>query len=584
MKNVLRLLILITLLGASGVMMYVPYVEMKHNAITSLNEKQMLLAKQAAVGIENFFEEQRTMLRHLASQPVFVDFGPAGKDAMRRTYSSLSNYIKAITLYDAKGVILYSYPDESVTGRDISSQPHVQKILKDHKTIVSDVFTSVQGIQAVALSEPVFRDGVFVGVIGFLIDFKHIAKTYIEDIRIGKDGYAWMISRDGTELYCPVPGHTGVNVGHTSAEFPSVITMASDMKKGLKGVTTYSYDRVKDEKTEVITKHAVYYPVELYGNLWSITVATPESEVYSELSSFYRKMMGAVFIFLVSVLLFLVLIANSFNLVRLNKELEKRVDQEMEKRKEQEKMMLQQARFYSMGETMNAIAHQWRQPLNSIGLCIQDIEEAYRMGQMNDKYVTEMVNSAMSILHNLSATIDDFRDFFAHSEKPEEQNVCQVLLSIQNIIMVQYKEVNIKLTIMAAGSPIETHRECRKLHFCGKIYPDLLKQVVLGCLQNSKEAILRRMEKKEITEGAVTLVLTEKDGEYLIEITDNGGGIPKEHLEKIFDPYFTTKDISIGMGLGLYMAKNITEDRLKGSLTIENFGDGTKTLIRFKAL
>lgn len=579
-----RVTILLLAIAVSAVMMYLPYVEVKQKAVESLNEKQRLIAKQAAFGIESFFREQHTLLRHFADHHFSSEFSHSSEESVKKEYGHLSRHIQAVTFYDNQGTILYSYPDpEKVRGRSIAGQPHVIKILTDNKPNVSDVFETVQGYTSVAVSEPVFRNGEFAGVVAFLIDFEYIARTFLEDIKIGESGYAWMISRDGTELYCPVPEHTGRNVSDTSEGHEDLLAMTDKMRQGLTGTSTYRYDKLKASEVECTLKHAVYVPVRLQDNLWSISVASPESEAFSGLSSFYKKMIFSVVIFLIGVSLFAYLLIKGFNLEKVNRELECRMELEMQKRKTQERLMFQQARFYSMGETLNAIAHQWRQPLNSVGLCIQDIEESYRLGEMNDKYLTDIVRTAMKNLKELSGTIDDFRRFFAPREDMDNVNVCGVLFSIQNIIHIQYRELNIDLGFSLNGRQVKSSDDCVGAEYNLVTYPDMLKQVVMSCVQNSKEAISRGIQEGRQSEGFIRVDLSRDADRFIVKITDNGGGVPESQLDRIFDPYYSTKEVSIGMGLGLYMAKNILEEHMCGSIEIENHKDGARVTISLSA-
>ncbi len=103
---------------------------------------------------------------------------------------------------------------------DISFQKHVQKVIQTKQPVLSDVFTAVQGFDAVACHMPVMQDGIYRGSLAVLIPFAHLAKEYLDNIRIGKNGYAWLISREGTELYCPIPGHLGHTVAQTVADSP----------------------------------------------------------------------------------------------------------------------------------------------------------------------------------------------------------------------------------------------------------------------------------------------------------------------------------------------------------------------------
>lgn len=572
MRTGIRIALFLLLLFTFGYILYFPYKQVRVQTVNKLNEKQMLFARQAATAIEFFFREQMTLVRELASDPEIAALSDQGKKAIDRVQINHSDYISGVSRYDRNGIITYSYPNpEKVVGRDISAQPHVKKLLKYRKPNISDVFLSVQGFQTVALSVPVYKDGVFDGAFAFLIDFKYIARTYLEVIRIGDDGYAWMISRDGVELYCPVPGHVGVNISDTSKSFPSVLNLSEKMKRGMSGYGTYSYDMTKDRKTTTITKHAAYAPVRLEDNLWSIAVATPESEIYNELQSFYKKMLIAlVALFGASAIVAYIMIRD-YQLKKLNTELEKRISEEIEKRKKQEKIMLQQARFCSIGETLNAIAHQWRQPLNAVGLCVQDIEDTYKSGRMDEKYLTETVETAMNNLEGLSQVIDNFRTFFTPQERAVMTDLCGLIKSLYVIIHAQLDAENISFSFLTDADETQDR-------FSAVIFPDMLKQVILICLQNSKEAIVKRGVK-----GEISLTLSKENDVFTITITDNGGGIPPEIIDNIFDPYFSTKGINIGTGIGLYTAKGIMEEHFNGSVTLTNHLDGAKAEISFKA-
>ena len=111
----------------------------------------------------------------------------------------------------------------------------MRELLRDHKPVISDVFRAVEGFDAVALHVPVFRGSVFKGSIGILINFESLAKRYLDVIKIGETGYAWVVSRDGTQLYSPIPGFTGKSVFETMKDSPSLMVMVNDMLKGHEG-------------------------------------------------------------------------------------------------------------------------------------------------------------------------------------------------------------------------------------------------------------------------------------------------------------------------------------------------------------
>jgi two-component system cell cycle sensor histidine kinase/response regulator CckA len=276
------------------------YKEAKNVAITMLNEEQMIHAKQAERGIEDFFATWTRNLNTLAKMDEIIENSKVGKHYMKLFYEANQEQIKSITRLDERGVILYNFPSGDSVGTDISDQKHVRELLRDHKPVVSDVFKAVEGFESVALHVPIFRGSVFKGSVGILIDFKGLANRYLDVIKIGKTGYAWVVSRDGTQLYSPIPGFTGKSVFENIKGFPQLIVMVEDMLKGHEGVGTFIFDRIGDRNVGQIRKYAVYRPVQIGNTFWSIVVNSAEEDVLSGLISFRNKLIfviGAIFIF-----------------------------------------------------------------------------------------------------------------------------------------------------------------------------------------------------------------------------------------------------------------------------------------------
>jgi PAS domain S-box-containing protein len=269
------------------------YTGVKEKTIADLNSRQLIHARQAGRGIEYFFSDLITFLTKVSESGHVVSLDDQGRKELDFALNINRKEIKAITRVDETGRILYTLPyDGTAIGRDISYQKHIREIMKTRKPVVSDVFTAVQSYNAVALHVPVFKGNEYRGTLGVLIDFQAISKKFIEDIRIGETGYAWMTGRDGIELYCPVPGHTGKSVFENRKDFPSIISMAKEMVKGSQGVTTYTFDQIRDRKTEIVRKHAVYMPVKIGDNFWTIVVASSEDEVLASLESLRNKLIA----------------------------------------------------------------------------------------------------------------------------------------------------------------------------------------------------------------------------------------------------------------------------------------------------
>jgi len=245
-------------------------------------------------------------------------------------------------------------------------------------------------------------------------------------------------------------------------------------------------------------------------------------------------------------------------LLELNASLEKRVREEVEKNRETEHIMFQQGRLASMGEMLSNIAHQWRQPLNNIGLLVQDLQDSYELGEFDKDYLYKNVEQCMHIINHMSNTIDDFRDFF----KPDKENLTfsaddQIRHSLK-LIMASLENKNIK---------VRTDLNAEKL-ISG--IPGEYAQALINIITNAKDALVAA----KIKAPFILIRSGNKDGFVTVEVEDNGGGIDSAIAEKIFEPYFTTKEEGQGTGIGLYFSKTIIEKNMKGSLTFYNTDNG----------
>ena len=275
------------------------YHQAKLEAIKSKNNEQLLAARQAARGIEDIFNSWRRILIAMSDSGHVINMDDVGKQEVDLLYSANKDWIRAITRVDAEGKIAYSFPyNRNTIGRDISQQDHIREIMRTHQPVVSNVFSTVQGYDAVAIHVPVFGGGTYQGSIGIVVNFHALAKRYLEDIKIGNTGYAWVVSRDGTELYCPVPGHTGNSVFKNCKDFPSILVMARDMLKGRQDLATYTYNMIRGNRSETVRKYAVYMPINLGNTFWSIVVASSEDEITASLKGFRNKLL-AVMAFLI---------------------------------------------------------------------------------------------------------------------------------------------------------------------------------------------------------------------------------------------------------------------------------------------
>ncbi|MDD5169450.1 MAG: response regulator [Syntrophales bacterium] len=290
--------ILAIFIAVGCVLLYLTYKTVRKEMIENLNAQQMIHAKQAVRGIETFFGELVAGLEDMAKNEHIVTLDKTGKIRMREFYSSHAGKTGIITRIDSRGRILYSEPyDPKVIGLSVTQVKDFEEVRRTGRITVSDVFTSLRGFKTIMVHAPVFKRGAFDGTISILFPADFIAKRYVEDIHIGPDGYAWIISKSGIELSCPVPGHVGNSVFDNCRDFPDILAIAGKMTLGEQGVATYEFDRVRGDVVSRITKQAVFMPIHLGNTLWSIVVATPEDEVLGALHGFRnRLMLIAVFI------------------------------------------------------------------------------------------------------------------------------------------------------------------------------------------------------------------------------------------------------------------------------------------------
>ncbi len=273
------------------VTLYAVYTNIKEQMIQDMNIRQTIHAQQAVAGIEDYMKSTINTLNFLSRFPEIIELNAAGRQVMMNYQHLSPDEIKGVTRIDAHGKIIYTVPNIESIGKDISDQEHIRLSMKTHKIVISDVFMAVQGFRTVAVHVPIFKNGTYNGTLAFLLSFDKIAQKYIENIHIGESGYAWVVSEKGIEISSPVTEHVGKSVYDLYKDFPEIISMADEMLKGKQGVTTYHYNRIRNQIAENVLRHAVFMPIPLDNTFWSIVVDTPEDEVIASLAGVRIKLL-----------------------------------------------------------------------------------------------------------------------------------------------------------------------------------------------------------------------------------------------------------------------------------------------------
>ncbi|WP_373001876.1 ATP-binding protein [Sulfurimonas sp.] len=243
--------------------------------------------------------------------------------------------------------------------------------------------------------------------------------------------------------------------------------------------------------------------------------------------------------------------------VRVKKEVEAKLHA-------QYKMLEQQSKMASMGEMLDAVAHQWKQPLNAISMHLDLMKEDFDEGIVDRAYIDEMQKATHSQITHMTTTLSEFRNFFRPNRDIVEFNLLTVINSVLLLTKDEFlrNNINIELDVDAKISIKGNENE--------------FKHLILNIINNSKDAFNER----EVKNRSIFIRATQSKNAVNMEIEDSAGGIPKNVIERVFESNFTTKSVGKGTGIGLYMSSQIVE-KMGGRLSVRNINDGACFYISF---
>ncbi len=245
------------------------------------------------------------------------------------------------------------------------------------------------------------------------------------------------------------------------------------------------------------------------------------------------------------------------------KELEEKVKSEVDKNIAKDRLLVQQNKLAAMGEMIGAIAHQWRQPLNNISLILHFVRDNFDNKKLNKEMISDYLDKGKKQIEYMSHTIDDFRNFYKPSKKKAKFDIKKALCSTIEIMDAKPKQNDIHVEVVVEDFVLDS-------------FENEFKQAVLNIISNAKDAISCKKEKNKEFEGIIYLIGKRNKNSYEITISNNGGEIEKDIIDRIFEPYFTTKFEKQGTGIGLYMTKMIIENSMLGSIKVQNIIDGAE--------
>lgn len=230
-----------------------------------------------------------------------------------------------------------------------------------------------------------------------------------------------------------------------------------------------------------------------------------------------------------------------------------RLENEFELRIEHERTLAQQAKHAAMGEMIDAVAHQWKQPLNAISMLTDILVSEYQDGDVDEAYLEEYRITMWKQLDHLLNTLDEFRSFFRPNKEKAFFNISKAIDSVLLLIHDEFMGKAISLKVDGDES-IELYG-----------IENEFKHIVLNLLNNAKDAFIEN----EITSRTIQIFFYRKAGDIIMEISDNAGGIPDSVIDDIFKANVTTKAEGKGTGIGLYMSAQIAE-KMEATLLVNN--------------
>ena len=306
----------------------------------------------------------------------------------------------------------------------------------------------------------------------------------------------------------------------------------------------------------IMKKNGIKYYFDLIVNYTSAIDKQNNAEVIVTLNDITKEIKSQIKLKSLNDNLGLIVENKTKELQELNDNLEQKVIIEANKVREKDKQMIQQARFAALGEMIGNIAHQWRQPLSAINTTASGMQLQMQLDLTNEEEITDSYSKIMGYVEFLTQTIEDFRGFFKEDKEKIDFNIIDIINKSLTITNAAYKDNDIKVIKYFDNAP--------DLISFGM--PSELSQVLLNVLNNAKDATVSNNIKNKFVHISTKI----EKKQNIIYIQDNAGGIPADVIDKIFDPYFTTKHQSQGTGIGLYMSKDIIEKHMDGKISVKN--------------
>ncbi len=397
---------------------------------------------------------------------------------------------------------------------------------------------------------------------------KKIALNRIEAMKYDENEYIFIIDYKGDFLVHPnnnLAEKNQINLKNTK-DTPLTKKIINQAKEGEGFITYKTLKEINDPKSDKISFVKGYTPWGWaigYGFYPNNILPRVEKEINNQKkrhNSFIKKII--LVNVLLTVLLSIVLIIFSDNIKKIFFKYKRIIEKKEIKNRKKDQIIYHQSKMATIGELLNIISHQWRQPLSQINSLTLDTYLEQKQGSLNEDILKKNMSNIEDITKYLSQTIDDFGNYFIQ-EKDKKPFLCNnALNSSLKILAPTLKNIDIQMVLSSQN------------RITGFI--TLFQQVILTIITNSLDAF----NINNIKNPGITIKSYDKENYTYLEISDNAGGIKEENINKIFDLYYSTKIKHSPSGLGLYIAKKIIENTMKGYIRAQNIPNGVKFTIK----
>lgn len=422
-------------------------------------------------------------------------------------------------------------------GYKVSERPWYKETIKQNKITITNPYIDV-GLKTLVVSicTPLKEKDNIKGVLCGIVELNRI-KNEILNIPLPFKGESFLIDENQHIIL-----HKNSN--KLLKHFPCEL-LAPDKVK------------LKNHSTDKYIYYYNYLPIPK----WYIIAKLNKHEFYKNIN---KQFLINLFIYLISIMLF-ILITRYFG--KKEEEANKKYELQKKLKKEQDTILFQQSKMTELGETIGAISHQWKQPLNSLSILLGNLLQFKKMGKLNDEIFEQNINQALNNTYYLSDTINTFRNFYAISHQKQEFELKKVIEETILILEPYFKNLPIKIEIEEKQKNIK----CYNLK-------NEFQQIITSLILNSRYFLL---EDKENNQKYIKITISENEDCYELLVEDNACGIKEEDMNKIFKPFYTTKKEK-GTGLGLYLSYLIAREKLHGKLEILSYKNPTIFLLNIQ--